>query len=451
MKKKLKFLLFCLLLFVAPACRKEQPENVSRPILTNGNDSLSVEDVKKWFAVQTVNIEKTSQSTFQKFSLSQLEINWKEIVSVRLDTANYLVGDLPGDQPVFQNVKQGFRKIIFHHNKNGQIESLILEVIPDALYLQRAEKIEPSTFTGRVFVYDSSYQLKSGLIYLNGKNLGAIKPNSSPLKKSTDKLTIDYAQAIETCNWVDNNYVNSNGEVVIYSEKTCTYTIDDPNIPGSGTSAPVSTGHTGGGGGTSASAPEPSNLPMEGNPGIKSKDYMDCFGNLPDAGSKMTVTIYVQEPAPGLPFNVGPNSVGHTAIGLTKTYKGQSITQVVGFYPDATGKAKMHAPSKILDNSDLKYTTSITYSIIASEFNKIVKYIATPPDVYDITDFNCTNFAYNACLTGGIKLPDPNGNMGLGKTGMTPAALGSSLRDIAPNNNVNTNEGRIPPTKGPCK
>ena len=165
----------------------------------------------------------------------------------------------------------------------------------------------------------------------------------------------------------------------------------------------------------------------------------------------------MEEPWPGTSFNIGPNSVGHIAIGLTKTNGSTSITQTVGYYPDASGFAKMHAPSKILDNGcDLNYNSSISYTVSATNFNQIANYIANPPTRYDLVIFNCTNFVVSACQTGGIILPDSESIIGFnGATmwpeyGMTPAGLGSSLDKMKGQKNVNTNGGITPFSKGPC-
>jgi hypothetical protein len=449
-KIKMTFVLFLL----ATACRKDQPIETT-PTTTRGErNSLTVDEARKWIGTQNVESAHSTQSTRLKFDLGRLDIAWDKVQSVKTDTGTYLLAHLSG-QPTFQNVKQGYRKLLFKRDATGKIEALLLDIIPDALYIQRAGTVNPSTFTGRVFIYDRNYQFKNGQVFVNGKQMGAMKPqNKATESTSPTDIHIDLVQVIKNCIWSDSYYINGNGEVVIYSEQICSYDIIDSGGGGGsgvGNSGPVYTGVGGGGGGTSATTPSVSNLPGETNPAINPKSYMDCFSNLPDIGSKMTITVYVQEPAPGLPFNVGQNSVGHTAVGLTKTYNGQTVQQVVGFYPDATGKDKMHAPSKILDNSDLKYTVSISYSVIASEFNKIAAFIGNPPSTYDISNYNCTNFAYNACKAGGITLPNPVGNIGMAQTGMTPAALGNSLRNVAPDKNINTSEGRIPETKGPCK
>ncbi|QHS56570.1 hypothetical protein GWR56_13835 [Mucilaginibacter sp. 14171R-50] len=435
MKKKVA-LLFLVLAALA-SCQKDRFEEK-----TSGSHpppvDLTVAEVKSWW-------ESNANNRADKAML----IDWSGAQSEATDSAAFLSIPVKG-QPVFQQIGQGFTKLVFRRNAGGSITANLVEIIPDGLHYQREQKIERSTFTGRIFYYTTDGGFLGGLVFGKGKRIGTIKPRPG----DTRNLKTELVQYIEDCQWVDQNYINSSGEVVIYSERICTYTPVDvgpdtpPGVPDSGGGVP---GYAGGGGSSAPAPPPMSNLPGEDGDKIDPKAYMDCFGTLPDAGSKMTITVFVQEPAPGLPFNIGPNSVGHTAIGLTKTYKGQTITQVVGFYPDATGKAKAHAPSRILDNSDLKYSISISYNIIASEFNKIVNYISDPPEIYDILTNNCTNFAYNACLAGGIKLPDPTGNMGLGQTGMTPAALGTSLRSLIPDKNVDSNGGLVQPTHGPCK
>jgi hypothetical protein len=451
---KKRHLIIILSLSVMTACRKDDTREVPSAADT-AKRSFTVAEAEKWWHTQQIQTAKKDQSlpgSVNKPDKNAPAIDWSNMQSGKADTGNYLFAGLPGT-PIFQNVKQGFKKIIFTKDKSGQIHNYYLEVIPDALRFQREQKLTPEIFTGRVFVYDNENKLLGGWLFNNGKRAGAIRPrNTADTTGSNTIKPMKAEPATETCGWTDNNYVNSKGLVVIFSEWNCTYNVngggDGAGFPPLGTGAP---GYTGGSGGSSSPAPPPvANLPGETNPKINPKDYMACFATLPDAGSKMTVTVYVQEPAPGLPFNIGTNSVGHTAIGLTKTYKGHSITQVVGFYPDATGKDKIHAPSKILDNSGLSYNVSITYSVIPAEFKKIVAFIANSPTTYDIATYNCTNFAYSACKVGGITMPDPVGNMGMGQTGMTPGALGKSIRDVGNVANSNTDGGTVNKTHGPC-
>ncbi|MFD0763218.1 hypothetical protein ACFQZI_00030 [Mucilaginibacter lutimaris] len=452
---------FLLIMIISAACltgcKKEEnfPNETVNSDTSANTSAFSVEELKNWYSTNRVHAKTATTSDQGSQAQEQAGIAWSNVKSGKMNnkpdqpSGNYLYVSIAGT-PTFQNIHAGSRRLLFTKT-SGQIRSFAVDVVPDPLAQQQNGTMKAANFTGRTFIYDSTrHNLIGGYIYINGKRAGTIKP----AEKSGSKLQVSELPAgSTTCEWVQSNYVNADGELVIYAEKVCTVDLSDlsqhgpPDLPPIDQNPPE---YAGGGGGSGSGGGSVSNLPGETNPKINPKAYMQCFSNLPDIGSKMTITVYVQEPAPGLPFNIGPNSVGHTAIGLTKTYNGQTITQVVGFYPDATGKDKMHAPSKVLDNAGLKYNVSISYSIIASEFNKIVNYIANPPNTYDLFTNNCTSFTYNACLAGGIKLPDPNGNMGLGQSGMTPAALGNSIRNTGNVSNANTKGGDVGRTHGPC-
>lgn len=429
MKTKTSY--FTLLLFLLLACRKEtrRPEET-----TTATASLSLEQVK------------ASQTDTRR------HLYWDKAIYIAAKPNPYWLVGFPG-RPRFDSLGLGYRSMIFYKNKDGKINSRILEIIPDVIYLQRKKQISQADFTGRVFTYDPTYHLLYGRIYVTGKLAGEIKP----LPPAAKPLKADRLEPVVTCGWTDNNYVDGDGNAVIYSERLCAVNFldmgsgDGPGSPDPFSGQPAAP--TAGGGAAPASAPEPSNLPDENKNGINPKDFMKCFQNMPDNGAIMKITIYVQEPWPGTTFNVGPNSVGHTAISLTKSNGRTSITQTVGFYPDASGLDKMHAPSKIVDNGgDLEYNVSITYQVTAENFNRIVNYISNPPATYDITEFNCTSFVNSACLAGNVIIPNPFAYSSLypAHPVPAPAALGSSIAQQKGDPNVNTTGGTTPFSKGPC-
>jgi uncharacterized membrane protein YgcG len=464
------------IILLATACLKEKQQ--TQAPATPTQQTLGLAEVKDWYTRNSNLQGSLSASTDptppnqtvqpRSFKLASLAFKWEQAQSVNTARGNYWVIPTNG-QPVFGKVKQGYRKLAFIRSAPGQIQPRILEIIPDAFYYMRhTGGIDPQKFNGRIFVYDQDYHLIGGQVYSGGIIAGQI---SSQLKKQAaspaSQTTVPSAalpgprqlDAYISCDWTDYNYINSEGIFTVYSEQDCTGSISGGGSDTSGMAFSGSAGG-GGGGGSSGDGGDGSNaadfdLPDGNNPAADPRKMMDCFSNLPDIGSTMTVTIYVVEPLPGTSFAIGPNSVGHTAIGLTKTYNGTTITQVVGFYPDATGKDKLHAPSKIEDNGgDLPYNVSISYPVIASTFNQIVQYISNPPATYDLTGFNCTNFVYNACQAGGITLPNPYSIISTDGFGgfvqaMTPGGLGTSisnLQGVAPV----TGSGITPFSKGPC-
>lgn len=429
MKTKTSYLILLLLLLIA--CRRE-----SQTIPAVAPTALSLEEVR------------ASQRN------SSRNLYWDKAAYIAAKPVPYWLVGFAG-RPRFDSLSLGYRAMLFYRDSSKQITARILEIIPDAIYLQRKQKVSPGDFTGRVFTYDTAYHLLYGRIYSKGKEAGQIKP----AKAGENHLRTNMYAPVTECLWMANNYVDGDGNAVIFSEKICSTDYLDTGSGGGGGGggspfgSPTGTSPSGGGGSSPAAPPAPSNLPGEDKSGIDPKEFMKCFQNIPDNGATMKITIYVQEPWPGTTFNMGPNSVGHTAISLTKTNGSNSITQTVGFYPDATGFDKMHAPSKLVDNGgDLDYSVSISYTVSSENFNKIVSYISSPPATYDITDFNCTNFVNSACLAGNINLPNPITYSPLYPSSplLAPGALGDSIQKLKGSPNVNTDGGNIPLSNGPC-
>lgn len=457
--KNLSYVLFIGLLIMA-GCKKETP-NTKIPTTDSVTLRVSLADAKAYFESQASAASIQTNSLHQTFSLREFEPNWDKASNITVKKRNWWTVALPG-QPAYKGLKQGYRKLVFTKDSTEAIQARILEIIPDAAYLHIHHGADTKTFTGLIFVYNQYYQLQKGMVYKNGKQVGRIKPKTTtansttnPQTNSNPKLQTDMVAISESCDWIDDNYIDGEGVVTIYAYQVCDYEIYDDGMDGGGGGGGAPSGDPlgggGGGGGSEASAPDaPVDLPDQPKAPIDPKAFMNCFGSLPDQGAKETITVYVQEPQPGLPFNYGMNSVGHTAISLTKTVNGQSITQTVGFYPTSSKLAATGTSAKIVDNTNLNYTVSVSYSVLPFEFNAIANFIANPPSTYNLYTYNCTNFVYDACSKGDITLPDPNGNMGFFQTGMTPGALGSSIRDVSDILKANTNGGTVGQSHGPC-
>jgi hypothetical protein len=457
-----KYIIILVALVCVISCRKETNQLPGPAKTITTANTLSLADVQSWYNLQNTAADLQTQSTAKTFSLHQFGFDWNKAGNITDQKQNWWVISLPG-QPTFQNVKQGYRKLAFIRDSTGAIQARILEIIPDAAYIHIHHGADTKTFTGRVLVFDQQYHLLKGMIFHNGKQVGKIKPKAASNSNSSTsqanaqpKLRTDMVAISESCDWIDDNYIDGDGVVTIYSYQVCDYEIyDDGFYPGGGgggggTPSGDPLGGGGGGGGDESSAPAPAELPDQPKAPINPKAYMNCFGSIPDQGAKETITVYVQEPQPGLPFNFGVNSVGHTAISLTKSNGGQTITQTVGFYPVSTKLAATGTTAKVVDNTNLSYTVSISYDVLPFEFNAIANFIANPPSTYNLYTYNCTNFVYDACKQGDITLPDPNGNLGMFQTGMSPGALSSSIRDVAPVVNANTNGGVVGQSHGPC-
>jgi len=458
---KTRIISFIVLFGLLFSCKKEGGQSVNNPanLTVSQNANLSLDQVKQWVGNHADTASAQLLSTGHHFNLSHLNLSWEKAESMPNKTGNYWLIHLQG-KLTFQNVQQGYRKIAFLKDSTGKLQARILEIIPDGITYQRNQRVSTTDFTGRIFIYDEAYHLLSGKVFAGGKQIGQIKPG-----KATVNTTTAQAKGVRNlevsisadCEWNDSNYIDGDGVFTVYSELDCSYTIYDNGGGGADLGSGDYAGGGGGGGGAPADAPAVSNLPDENNPKVDPKALMNCFGTIPDAGATMSVTVYVQEPWPGTSFAIGPNSVGHTAIGLSKSGSGSAITQVVGFYPDATGYSKVNAPSKIVSNGgDLTYNASITYNVSAAQFNQIANYIANPPGTYDLSTFNCTDFVMGATQAGGITLPSASSVTGINGATMslehsnTPGGLGGSLQNMQGQPGVSNTNGTTPNSHGPC-
>lgn len=464
-----KFAITAIFLFLIVSCQKEPINNNELTLNTATNVTLTLNDAKKFIS----QIDSDSGK-----ALSNIKIDWKVAKNEAIPEGNKWTINLEG-QPTYQNYKQGYRQLVILRNKKNQnIEGKILEIIPDAIYLQKNKVAKASDFTGRVFEYNLNYKLVGGRLYSDGKPVGKIREFSE--REQVDQANMMLKEnnrfsgvqgklmkmtAIETCEWVQDSYVDAEGDFTVHATQVCSTSYF--NGGGGGFYEGVGGGSTGansGGGGGSESTgtslpPAPSNLPGEDNNIVDPREMMECFSKIPSPNAAFVIKVYVIEPQPGTSFNVGSNSFGHVAISLIKTSGSTTITQTIGLYPTGTGMDKLSSKSQIIDNGFDAYNVSSTYYVSGESFKKVIDYVSNPPKNYHFTEYNCSAFVYGAGQAGGISIPDPTTQIGLSGPGgagfaKTPAGMASALRQQKVNNpslDINESGGKIPGSNGPCK
>lgn len=467
MNSKLK--ISALLLLLTVACKKEPNSNDNHEQNTTNKTTLTLNEAKDF--VSTVNPDSGK-------ALAKINIDWKLARNRKTSGGNKWTIPLKG-QPKYQNYKQGYRELVIVRNSKTQnVEAKILEIIPDAIYLQKNRTATAADFTGRVFEYDLNYKLTGGRVYYDGKPVGKIQQltqqeqidqanqmlkESNPFSGTQGKLM--KLMAIETCAWLQDWYIDAEGDFTVHSTQVCSTSYFDDGAGGGGSyydgvGGGIGGSMVGGGSGNSGSTspPAPSNLPGEDKSPVNPREMMECFSKITNSNAAFVVKVYVIEPQPGTSFNVGSNSFGHVAISLSKTSGTTTITQTVGFYPTGSGLEKLSSKSKMIDNGFDPYDLSTTYYVSGDSFQKLINFIGDPPKNYHFTDYNCSAFVYDAGRVSGIPIPDPTTQIGIAGPGgagfaKTPAGMASALREQKANNpNLDLNEGggRIPESNGPC-
>jgi hypothetical protein len=364
-----------------------------------------------------------------------------------------LIGKFEG-APTENGVKLGFRKAVFDKNKDGEISLHILEFAPDLFHLWKYNGINKKSFDGKIIVYDQNYKLLHGYVFEAGKIKGEILPAKQNTLQVNSDVKSDFS--ITTCTQTGGFRINSEGdwEAYIYLKCDTEYffnhgsRVQDQQVESDSIDEYIGGG--GGGDVISVEIPEPY-LPGQDDPKVNAKKMMDCFESISSVNASYKLTIYVKEPIPGTLSNIGPiNSVGHVAMGITKTgSNGSSITQVVGFYP--SGNA-FGSQGEIHNNGGMNYNVSLGYNLNANSFNIISNLIGNTPPYYYLINSNCASYVFSICSAGGLNVPSPYNSFNptnLAILQASPANMGSNMRDF-PNSSSSLSNRIAQSSNGEC-
>jgi len=186
-----------------------------------------------------------------------------------------------------------------------------------------------------------------------------------------------------------------------------------------------------------------------GNPIANVVDYLKCFTNAGGSDHSYKVTICVQQPIPGVRdaykwVDGGPIgssnegnivNVGHTFLVFSEQYGGTTITRNIGFYPSSGVKPGSNRSQGILNNDETHtYNISATFSVTNANFFLMLNSVATGNNqgfYYDLNSENCTTFALQTLMQGGVNLPNTIGTWPGGGMGCNPGDLGEDIRQMA--------------------
>ena len=194
---------------------------------------------------------------------------------------------------------------------------------------------------------------------------------------------------------------------------------------------------------------------------------INCFGTISDEGAKYSISVASLLPVDNHPeefLNLSEKSGGHAFISLTKeNASGQSITQVIGFYPVLTNPNTLlgDVNSKIVNDEENKYSAIYSLDVNANQFRSAInKAISLSHNSYNLYSFNCSNYAidvFNAA--GGNIYIEPQYYMPYAISPfisispvVTPNALYRSIekKQQSGNNNAILNTSKAKKSHGPC-
>ncbi|WP_316795085.1 hypothetical protein [Pedobacter agri] len=227
---KTKFKIVTLFLIAFSACKKDSIEQLN-PVQSSTKINLTLTDAKSYIE------QERNHPSNDSSIINDLHLDWQTAQNTITKDGNTWKLNLTG-RPIYQGIEQGYRQLAIKRNsKTSEINARIIEVIPDAIYLQKGN-VRNSNFTGRVFEYDLTYKLTGGQLYSDGKQVGEIGPKENfeqqktqilgdlnPLRGAQEKLM--KVQIIESCAWYQDSYVDAEGDFTVHSERICSYSFYD--------------------------------------------------------------------------------------------------------------------------------------------------------------------------------------------------------------------------------
>jgi len=371
-------------------------------------------------------------------------VNWEEAIYMKLSsTVEGILVPVQYHDPLFVQASFGgynlvhlddLTKLLIYKRQGEPFHAELLTAIPDTGYLR-----DPSaSFMGYVFAQNWWGNELGRYLYAKNEVLKYEPP------------TVQANSLIRSCNVIYGYNYGVNDPAGGYSWTQtggCSYMylpdrVDD--VHGGLSGGLGMTGGGGFGGGASRIALAPPD-----NPIANIAEYFRCFTNVGGSDHRYAVTICVDQPVPNTrtpwtPVPGGPIGssnagnvvdVGHTFLVFTETYGGTTVTRNVGFYPTSmVTPANKTSQGKLNNDEGHEYNISATFTVTNAQFFTMLDFAGrgnTPGFLYNLNTENCSSYALQTLVQGGINLPSTMGTW-INGMGNNPGDLGEDIRQMTP-------------------
>ncbi len=168
-----------------------------------------------------------------------------------------------------------------------------------------------------------------------------------------------------------------------------------------------------------------------------------------DIDTPTTLTIYADQPTANSSLPTNSNlDPGHAFVSLTQN----GNTVVFGFYPEKKAKAAFLDTGAMGNDQNHEYDASISVNITPEQVLSIIEYAVTPPEIYNINHFNCTDYVIEIGNKTGLNLPNCYTPLYPGGGGSAPSVLGQYIRNLPQSNDYSTSTitNNAPSQSGDC-
>lgn len=197
---------------------------------------------------------------------------------------------------------------------------------------------------------------------------------------------------------------------------------------------------------------------------IDVQKFIDCFGQVSGELATYTITIAADLPVDRnscVFFDWKDRFPGHAYVELSKSNPYSTVRQTFGFYPSVSFKVLTGHDiySKVVNDGGHEYQARYTISVSAAQFQAAVnKLVTESTHPYNVSYYNCVNFAVNVFNAGGGTLSVPQYSIpGFGVPGgsSSPQGLYEQIRGLqlqgVPMAYTTQQKEFMNPSNGPCQ
>jgi hypothetical protein len=452
-------------------CRKARPSD-------QDISSSSIHEAREFFDKQTVianndasltpRISSTKSPIWDSARLISTNAGTAVVVPVRYTQSFHIRSTLSGRKLFDLNE---LAHLLIYRDNHQQFHAELVTAFPDSTLLLSNSTV----FSGIIFVEDWGGNLLKQYKYEpNGTIFESDPPRGQTGKSSSvemaSSLPVTPTIAMTTCYEItgynyspddpDNGYSWSEPAGCISTY----YPVSQP-LASIGSPSPSNYGSIPGAGQSAITVSiAPPDAPID-----DIQAYFRCFTNSSAIDHTYSVTVCVQQPAPGSrspwSFTSGgsagssaahnPFNAGHTFLVLSENNAGNVITRNVGFYP--IGIVNPYYPSDqgvLDDNEKSPYDISVTFNVTNNEFFSMLNYVEignNPGYLYNLNTNNCTTFVIHTLAAGDITLSSTQGSWPGGGHGYDPGDIGEDIRSMSLPPNASRNTVQNPhPNQGSC-
>lgn len=158
------------------------------------------------------------------------------------------------------------------------------------------------------------------------------------------------------------------------------------------------------------------------------RGYIGCFS----VSKGAIITFYADQPTAGVAATYSmKEKVGHAYITIEQLLNGRIVRRTLGYHPSGVISPFLNkdANSVLGDDSNEPYDVRLSVSVTGETLGTILGLVQNYNPVYNLENYNCTNFVLDIADASGVRIARTKGTWGVG-AGLNPGNFGEDLKKM---------------------